>query len=474
MLALYVLGALLVIIVVGFKLGRARVLYEVSFEHAPGPGRFSGKETWSTLLDLMQKFGPVFRLENPRALLIGQHDLIKFATTWEPEHYDRDAELLRPALQDLLGPAATSPNASSVWEAQRRLYKGISEAGEAGFAWWRQSVRVRIEEFLKRLETSLPSAGQRQQQVELDLAPALEALSFELGCVLVLGQPLLPEEEAARVRRELEAAGEAAFGAAANKTREAASSLRAALGRAYGARESPDADEASLAACLRREGQLIQTAAPELLGALAFAHLAGRAALCSLVGRLGGRTDLQEQLAALATGSPSGGDSGSSSSGGSEPEIDATPLLRAVIYEALRLDPPMPFLLPRRLVRPRPVEWVHAEKLWMVQAKEGTRILLAPGVVHRNPRLHPQPELFRPERWLDPVDPPLPHAGHFMPFSQGPRRCPAERFVLEQLRSLALLFCSRFRIESTSPPSFTETGFGFLRPVAVPVKLRRA
>jgi cytochrome P450 len=93
----------------------------------------------------------------------------------------------------------------------------------------------------------------------------------------------------------------------------------------------------------------------------------------------------------------------------------------------------------------------------------------APWVLHRDARFFPEPERFRPERWMesDGSTAKLPKYA-YIPFGGGPRICIGERFaMMEGVLVLATLL-RRARLEMAGPdpipfPSIT------LRPDGGPV-----
>jgi cytochrome P450 len=113
------------------------------------------------------------------------------------------------------------------------------------------------------------------------------------------------------------------------------------------------------------------------------------------------------------------------------PELGDVPGLRytgAVWRETLRLYPPA-WMMARRLVTDREVGgyWLDA----------GSILLLSPWVVHRDPVHWPDPEAFRPERWLEDPQPDRPRYAYF-PFGGGPRQCIGNEFAdLEAVLVLA-------------------------------------
>ncbi|MEQ1503451.1 MAG: cytochrome P450 [Myxococcota bacterium] len=116
---------------------------------------------------------------------------------------------------------------------------------------------------------------------------------------------------------------------------------------------------------------------------------------------------------------------------GAAPTLAHVPQLRwvdAVIQEALRLYPPA-WVIGRTptadvVVQGHPIP-------------RGAQILMAPWVVHRDPRWWREPDRFRPERWLGDETRSLPRFAWF-PFGGGPRVCIGNHFAkLEAVLVLA-------------------------------------
>jgi cytochrome P450 len=93
---------------------------------------------------------------------------------------------------------------------------------------------------------------------------------------------------------------------------------------------------------------------------------------------------------------------------------------RAVLDESMRLFPPA-----WGLTR----EAIADCELGEFECPAGTRVIIVPWVMHRDPRFFELPELFRPERWLAPLD--LPRCV-YMPFGAGPRVCIGNHFALTE------------------------------------------
>jgi cytochrome P450 len=96
-------------------------------------------------------------------------------------------------------------------------------------------------------------------------------------------------------------------------------------------------------------------------------------------------------------------------------DLGRLPFIVAVLNEALRLYP-LVYGTGREAIRDCMVDGV--------EVNSGTLVLLGYDAMNHDPDRYTEPEVFRPERWLDPGD------GHpvgaFTPFGLGPRRCLGE------------------------------------------------
>ena len=114
--------------------------------------------------------------------------------------------------------------------------------------------------------------------------------------------------------------------------------------------------------------------------------------------------------------------------------VDALPYTRAVFMESLRLYPPV-WAIARRQRGPY--------ELGGWPMGPGGTVVMSQWVVHRDPRWFDDPELFRPERW---IDGPNPTPGAYFPFGGGPRLCIGERFAItEGVLALATM-AGRWRV----------------------------
>ena len=97
--------------------------------------------------------------------------------------------------------------------------------------------------------------------------------------------------------------------------------------------------------------------------------------------------------------------------------------LEAVVYEALRVRPVVPFVV--RVLR-QPME------LGGHLLPPGVTVLPAIHLVHRRPDLYPEPGAFRPERFLDRK----PGTYEWLPFGGGTRRCLGASFALFEMKAV--------------------------------------
>ncbi len=115
-------------------------------------------------------------------------------------------------------------------------------------------------------------------------------------------------------------------------------------------------------------------------------------------------------------------------------DVKKLPYTSAVINETLRLYPPVPFLA-REAMEDADINGQHFKK--------GSIVIVAPWLLHRNPELWPDADVFRPERHLESAK----QAGgerrskySYIPFSIGPRICAGLTFgETEAILSLAVL-----------------------------------
>lgn len=140
--------------------------------------------------------------------------------------------------------------------------------------------------------------------------------------------------------------------------------------------------------------------------------------------------------------------------------LEQQPYLRQVVYETLRLYPPV-CIIPR--------EALEEVELSRVVLPPGAAVITSPYVIHRHPELWSDPERFEPERFNSPslMQPP-----YFLAFGAGGRTCVGDQFAInEMMLVLSDIFQNLHPEMDTSHP--IEFFFnGTLRPQPMRVRLK--
>lgn len=123
-------------------------------------------------------------------------------------------------------------------------------------------------------------------------------------------------------------------------------------------------------------------------------------------------------------------------------DLPHLPYTEAVITEAMRVYPPV-YLIGR--------EATTDLELGGYTVRKGTTIFMCQWVSHRDPRYFPEPEAFRPERWLDGLAKRLPKYAYF-PFGGGPRVCIGNTFALMEAAILLAAIGQKFRFTLDPDP----------------------
>jgi len=95
---------------------------------------------------------------------------------------------------------------------------------------------------------------------------------------------------------------------------------------------------------------------------------------------------------------------------------------RAVLEEAMRLYPPVPFMS-REALGP--------DRIAGIRVPKGTLVTIAPWVLHRHKTLWEEPDLFDPARFLPECRASIPRFA-YLPFGAGPRVCIGQSFSMQE------------------------------------------
>ena len=120
---------------------------------------------------------------------------------------------------------------------------------------------------------------------------------------------------------------------------------------------------------------------------------------------------------------------------------EGTEYLDAVVKEALRLRPVVPGVI-RQLQRPLTIGGMELPK--------GVNISPSIYLIHRRPDVYPEPEAFRPERFLGDD---APGTYEWLPFGGSVRRCLGASFALYEMRIVLDTILRRATLETTDAES---------------------
>ncbi|MEU3890420.1 cytochrome P450 [Streptomyces sp. NPDC029041] len=124
---------------------------------------------------------------------------------------------------------------------------------------------------------------------------------------------------------------------------------------------------------------------------------------------------------------------------GRSPDADDLPRLvytRAVLTETLRHSPPG-WLFTRVTTR--------ETELAGRRLPRGTTVLYSPYLLHHDPASFPDPEAFRPERWLEGAAAARPQ-GALIPFAAGNRKCIGDLFSMAEMTVALATVAGRWRL----------------------------
>jgi cytochrome P450 len=134
-------------------------------------------------------------------------------------------------------------------------------------------------------------------------------------------------------------------------------------------------------------------------------------------------------------------------------ELAKLPYVRMVIEEAMRLYPPVPVLSRTA---------IGVDEVLGHYIPAGSQILIAPWLVHRNPKLWNAPERFDPERFAPERAPR--HRFAYIPFGAGPRICIGAALALAQASSILATIAQRYRLHLRPGVPVEPQGLITLRP----------
>ncbi|ALC49374.1 phm [Drosophila busckii] len=119
-------------------------------------------------------------------------------------------------------------------------------------------------------------------------------------------------------------------------------------------------------------------------------------------------------------------------------ELEPLVYLRACLSEVQRIRSVVPLGIPHGVERELSVNGYRLE--------EGTMVLILQWAIHMNPEYWPQPEQFRPERFIN-ANGEYAAPAQFIPFQTGKRMCPGEELARMMLTLFAGRLLRRFHVQ---------------------------
>lgn len=114
-------------------------------------------------------------------------------------------------------------------------------------------------------------------------------------------------------------------------------------------------------------------------------------------------------------------------------QVMALPVLDRVVKEGLRILSPA-IMFGRTVVKPIAIA--------DFEVPPGSEVFYSPYIVHHDPNIFPNPELFDPDRWLTIA----PDKYEYLPFGVGHRTCLGAHLASFQLRLVIALIVQRYRL----------------------------
>ncbi|HVV88232.1 MAG TPA: cytochrome P450, partial [Kofleriaceae bacterium] len=136
-------------------------------------------------------------------------------------------------------------------------------------------------------------------------------------------------------------------------------------------------------------------------------------------------------------------------------DLPRLPYTLAVLEEALRLYPPA-YVVGRAAVR--------AVALGPARVEPGHIVLVPIRAIQRRPDYWPEPEAFRPERFLGDAGALHGRRPGYLPFGAGPRVCIGNHFALTEAQLILATWAQRFRFRLARPGAIEPEPLVTLRP----------
>ncbi|KAJ4523393.1 hypothetical protein HRR83_000040 [Exophiala dermatitidis] len=158
-------------------------------------------------------------------------------------------------------------------------------------------------------------------------------------------------------------------------------------------------------------------------------------------------------------------------------QVDALPLLHAIVMETLRLHAPIPGMEPR--ISPAGNNTLGSYS----NIPGGVRVSAMPYTLHRNPEVFPDPETWKPERWLaatntnnTTADAAADHLKEmhrwFWAFGSGGRMCIGSNLATQEIKLLTAALYTNWTTEIVDDKDIHEIDAYTIRPTSNRLMLR--
>ena len=115
-------------------------------------------------------------------------------------------------------------------------------------------------------------------------------------------------------------------------------------------------------------------------------------------------------------------------------DLTKLPYTQALVREVMRLYPPA-WIIQR--------DAIQQDRIGGFTIPAKSTLAISPYVCHRNPEFWPDPETFKPERFLGDVQHPF---LSYLPFGAGPRSCMGVGFAMQEATIVLATLAARFRL----------------------------
>jgi len=116
------------------------------------------------------------------------------------------------------------------------------------------------------------------------------------------------------------------------------------------------------------------------------------------------------------------------------------PYTRMVMDEALRLYPPAWLIMRENL---------EDDEIGGYRIPKGYTLMIPVYTIHHDPKLWPEPDAFKPERFSK-ENAKTHHRFSYFPFGGGPRQCIGNNFALMEMQLIIVLMLQKFRFKTTA------------------------